>query len=456
MTSHLRWSLHVLYLLLFWPSRYKADIGLQVDISLKSRLRHMTRMVPALMFLALVGSCVLALTIHCINGAPIFWPGILPGVVAGVLVGAACFLLVSDTVMATTMALSMGLLWGITGLEYLGLPRTLVVQATGLSGALWLSCSTGIVIAITSSLGRPPLPALWIRLFLALIGTAFFALFGLGVAMNAGLSKAVCALSSSMSFLVSFIVVHFRLFDYPIYALQSWSLAKASSQPNADVSRLWKKHPLAWNEVIWLPLPGVVTFLANLVKSDRDFGYEIISFVSAHRRHQARAVSAALSEVMLQDLQVTAFNQFPEVLRRLEWLRTPPKRLPQIAVQHGPAFVRIAEHAAHRLALTSREQQLQSLDRGATEIEQLQRSTMGTPDVLASRLLQCAMDWQSLFRMNCAEPVTTCPTSATSLISSKLAAISRKKTPSHSLVVRTSGINWRTSCSLPRRPQRFS
>ena len=78
-------------------------------------------------------------------------------------------------------------------------------------------------------------------------------------------------------------------------------------------AKWWRRHPLAWNEIILIPLPQASRFLALLVRSDREFGFDKIAFVGAQRRTQRQAAKAALIEVALDDLSADSLKKLAEL-----------------------------------------------------------------------------------------------------------------------------------------------
>ena len=64
----------------------------------------------------------------------------------------------------------------------------------------------------------------------------------------------------------AFLIGYFRIIFYPLEALLSWSLAKRSESENA-VS-LWRLNPVVWDELIWLPLPGLDRHLQALKRQN--------------------------------------------------------------------------------------------------------------------------------------------------------------------------------------------
>jgi hypothetical protein len=64
----------------------------------------------------------------------------------------------------------------------------------------------------------------------------------------------------------AFLIGYFRIIFYPLEAFLAWSLAKRSESENA--LRLWRLNPVVWDELIWLPLPGLDRHLRALKRQN--------------------------------------------------------------------------------------------------------------------------------------------------------------------------------------------
>jgi hypothetical protein len=68
----------------------------------------------------------------------------------------------------------------------------------------------------------------------------------------------------------AFLIGYFRIIFYLFEALWSWSLAKRSESENAR--SLWRLNPVVWDELIWLPLPGLDRHLQALKRQNESAG----------------------------------------------------------------------------------------------------------------------------------------------------------------------------------------
>src|SRR5207237_224941 len=115
----------------------------------------------------------------------------------------------------------------------------------------------------------------------------------------------------------------------------------------------WRLCPVAWNEVIWLPLPFGGKLLALLVQQDRETGFRQIAFVAAERPLQSRAARAALVQVAVNDLACKTVVDIARVADNLGWTTDAPAELPADLLGALPRFDRAARQAGQYLALQS-------------------------------------------------------------------------------------------------------
>ncbi|MDQ3813198.1 MAG: ATP-binding protein [Armatimonadota bacterium] len=170
-------------------------------------------------------------------------------------------------------------------------------------------------------------------------------------------------------------------------------MARLSPSRTADI---WRWHPLAWNEVIYLPLPFAGNLLALLVQQNREEGFRQITFVAAERPLQRRAVLAALEYVALDDLRVQSLAEMANVAERLKWTTDAPAELPAELMAALPRFDWAAQRVGQYLALHSPFRKGEALQSAVAEVESLQRSLIATRGRAALRLLQIANEWRQL------------------------------------------------------------
>src|ERR1051325_6481955 len=157
------------------------------------------------------------------------------------------------------------------------------------------------------------------------------------------------ALAYAVTFLPVFLIVCFRVVTYPFDVAVSMSIYFLARNRKNRAMRAWYLCPVAWNEVIWLPLPFVGKLLALTVRQDREEGFKRIAFVAAERSLQRRAAVAALIEVALDDLRARSVSKMADVTDRLGWITDAPAELPKELVSALPRFDRVAQHVGQYL-----------------------------------------------------------------------------------------------------------
>lgn len=82
---------------------------------------------------------------------------------------------------------------------------------------------------------------------------------------------------SGLAIGLAFLIGYFRIFLYWVEAPLGWILAALSARGSAE--KWWRWNPVVWDELIWLPLPGLDRQLQALAQQDKSMGREAISFV---------------------------------------------------------------------------------------------------------------------------------------------------------------------------------
>lgn len=80
----------------------------------------------------------------------------------------------------------------------------------------------------------------------------------------------------------AFLTGYFRLFLYVVEAPLSGILAILSARGNA--CRLWRFQPARWDELVWLPLPGLDRHLQALACQDQELAWKAITLVKGSFR----------------------------------------------------------------------------------------------------------------------------------------------------------------------------
>ena len=216
-----------------------------------------------------------------------------------------------------------------------------------------------------------------------------------GVALGMAMGVAI-GLAGGVAISLSYWLTYFRLATYPFDVALSVATYYVGRQWPNVVARVWRWCPVAWNEVIWLPLPYVDKLLILLVRHDPNEGFRQIAFVAAERRLQRRAAVAALAGVILDDLQVQSASELANVTDKLGWTTDAPVDLPPELKAALPRFDRAAQHVGQYLALHNAFRKEEALGRAEAEVEALQRSLIAARGRSVSRLLRVANEWRRL------------------------------------------------------------
>ena len=223
---------------------------------------------------------------------------------------------------------------------------------------------------------------------------------------NASLASSLAglvAMSIIAGLLLGFLVtpavwlIQFRLITYPFDVVLAIATYYVGRRRPYVATRIWRWCPVAWNEVIWLPLPFVSSLLILLVRQEREEGFRQIAFVAAERKLQRRVAVAALVEVAVSDLKARSLSELSDISDKLGWTTDAPGgELPDELAKALPRFERVAQHAGQYLILNSAYRKMEALGRALDEMGVLQRSLIAARGRYAPRLLQVANEWRGL------------------------------------------------------------
>jgi hypothetical protein len=163
----------------------------------------------------------------------------------------------------------------------LGLEVNWLRLALALLVAIPLSLSFSIQFCIAFLLAFSVTAVFWnSQLFSPAVGV-FFSLM-LGLAYGLGANSARWGLTAGLVYAVfltlllgpwvglsigaAFLVGYFRILFYIVEAPLSWILGRLAAK--GDAVRLWRFHPVTWDELIWFPLPGLDQHLLALKRQD--------------------------------------------------------------------------------------------------------------------------------------------------------------------------------------------
>jgi hypothetical protein len=383
MGAYLLWVARQLYLLLFLPSRFEREVegsvkGRGLRLSWKQRALYLAKLLPWILGLAMVGNLVVGAVVEFGLGLPFDWArswlSVARAVAFSVLFGVA-FRVAFGIVLGVMAGVVLGV---AAGGALAGLGAVVGVVVAGVVGGIVL----GVVLGVAPGVAR---------------GVAYGVAFGVGASVVASVISTVAAgVAASLAAVPTYWVTYFRLATYPIEALISWGIYRfARAQPSRAV-HLWRFFPVAWNEVIYLPLPGIRKLLALMVQQDRAEGFRQIAFVAAERSLQRRAAAGALTDIALNDLEAASLGELAETPRRLGWTTEAVVPLPVEVIEALPRFERVAHQAAQSAAVSSAYRKADALKRAAQELDTLRKSLIAGRGREVPRLLQIANAWREL------------------------------------------------------------
>jgi hypothetical protein len=441
MRRYLSWSLWQFYLLIFWPSRFGREVEdiNQHALKRRERLLYLLKMLPWLVALPCLGNLITG------NGVKAFgtvfnWDQTWIGVALGVMVGVACGVTLSvafGVSASMTFGVTFGVAFGLSGDMVFGvvfggicggIVGAMVViervvrralkkgEEGGLAGGdvcLWLGIAGGVAggVALNVAFGVAVAAAFGIAAAVAIgvpsdgpfgvtVGAALGVIVFIPVSLAYGVAYGVArgvtvGLEVGAASVLAFWLVCFRLAAYPLDVTLA-TVAYLLAYRWCDTARTWRLCPVAWNEVIWLPLPFSGKLLALLAHNNRDEGLRQIAFVAAERRLQRRVTIAALVQVAIDDLRARSVSELANVTDKLDWTTDAPTVLPTDLAAALPRFDRVAQHVGQYLSLHNAYRKSEALSASEQEIDTLQRGLIAGRGRYVSRLLQVANEWRQI------------------------------------------------------------
>ncbi len=455
MKTYLCWSLWQLYLLLFWPTRFKREVEdyhiKEREMGLKQRFFYLLKMLPWMAAFAVFANVASGRTCELLGIEYRWmasWVGVAVGVAFSVVVGVAVGVAFSVT-FSVAVSVAVSVAFGVAFVTPRGVadmavaaPDVALSVAVGVAFGVARAARRGVAIGVAVGVAvgvafgvmldvpdvAVAVPGAAVAVPGAAVavpgvavamafGVAFGVAFGMarstaiglaagvavGVAVGAvigiafGRATGVAAgVAAGVAFPLTLWSTYLRFATYPFdVALSVFTYFAGRRNPRA-LGRLWHWCPVAWNEVIWLPLPFVGKLLALLVRQDREEGFRQITFVAAERALQRRTARSALVEVAIEDLGVKSVTELAGATDKLRWTTDAPAELPAELTTALPRFDRAAQHAGQYLALQGPYRRAEVLDRALEEVAVLQRSLITARGSTAPRLLRAANEWVAL------------------------------------------------------------
>jgi hypothetical protein len=384
MKNYLCWSLRQLYLLCFWPTQFKREVEGNVADRLIPRFSkvvlYLLKMVPWMVTFGALGNLVAGYLCEVLE-ITFRWGNSWVGVALGVALGAAGGLVIG---VAADVAggLAFGVAGGVAGGLAFGAAIGAVGSGTGYAaGVAAGSTAGGVAFGVAVGAER----------------SAFDVAVGVAVGVASGVAGGVAFGAAAGAIAGTLVLLtYFRLMVYPFELALSAATYFTGRWRSRAVAQAWRWCPVAWDEVIWLPLPFAGGLLALLAKQDREEGFKQIAFVAAERPLQTRVAASALSEVAAADLKAKSLSQLADVTERLSWTTDAPAGLPDELAATLPRLDRVAQHVGQYLTLHSPYRKGEALGRAVKEVESLQQSLIAARGRFAPRLLQVVNEWRGL------------------------------------------------------------
>jgi hypothetical protein len=399
MNAYLHWSLRQLFVLVFQPTQFRREVNARYAETprLWAAGRYLLRMLPWIVTLAVFGTLVAGHIFEAFDVMVRWKPwwqvtmvdvpyGAVAGVAFGMLAGMALGVpagVAAGIVVGVVEGMAHGVAVGVV----FGVARGVAVGVVGgMVFGVALGAISGIAVSVIFGVTKG---GAFSGLVVMLGSVVFGGAFGWeeGVAFGGAVGIAFGGV---------YCLTYFRVVTYPLDAVLAIVVCLIGHWRLSAVTRAWHWCPVAWNEVIWIPLPAVSKLLALLVQHNRTEGFRQIAFVAAERPLQHRAALAALVEVTLQDVQVQTVAALADMGEKLHWTTDAPVALPAALTAVLPRVDRIAAYAGQYLTLLSPYRKGEALRRAIEEVDALQKSLITTRGRVAPRLLRVANEWRRL------------------------------------------------------------
>lgn len=374
MKDYFRWALGQLYLFYCWPTRFRREVEGEVigapKLRPRERLLYLLKMLPWTAAVSALASLVIGYFFDA-SGRPFEWTDAAGGVAFGVVAGVV-----------------FGVVGGVGGGMAVGL---VIGAAFGVEGDVPFGVAVGMAVGVTFSLALGVELNVWGGVvFGAAVGLAL----GVALVLVAGTAT---GMKVGAAVGAAFWLTYFRLVTYPPYVVLAAAAYVYGRWRPRSVARAWRRCPVSWDEVIWLPLPFAGALLTLLARQDREEGFRQITFVVAERRLQRRAALGALAQVVTAYLTVGSVSDMPAVADKLEWKTDPlGGEGPAELAMSLPFFDRAAQHVAQYFTLQNAYRKDEALGHALADLGELQHGLVASGGRYAPRLLRVANEWRRL------------------------------------------------------------
>jgi hypothetical protein len=406
MNHYLLWSLRQFYLLAFWPTQFHREFEdwPSEKPGFAACLRYLVSMLPWIAGLACLGNLLAGYFFEVTAFLPLrlsfnwtnSWLGLGLGLALGFMLGVAISV-VLDLAVGVMFAVAFGMAAGVTFGVPVGVPYGVTLDVTvGIAYGVAIGITIGAAIGLTVSGAAGASAGMAAALGGMLLGLAV----GLAAAMPGGWRVGLAAgAAGGAAFAIVFGLMYFRLLTYPLDVACAAITYFVGRWRPAGAAFAWRWCPVAWNEVIWLPLPFVGNLLALVVRQDRDQGFREIAFVAAQRPRQRRTAQTALIEVAIDDVRIRSVDDLVKVTEKLRWTTDAPTELPAELIAALSNFDRASQDAGQYQTLNSPYRKEEALGRALDDVKALQNTLIAAHGREAPRLLQRANDWRAVLEV---------------------------------------------------------
>ena len=399
MADYIRWLLRQFYLFVFWPTRFEreieSDTGDGPELSRLERLRFLMKLLPWNIALAVIGNLIAGAVCEA-YGLNFAWGKSLVGMAFGAAFGVA-----TGVAFGVAFGVAVSAAFGVA----FGVARGMAFSVAGGVGfGLTIGVAFGVAFGVAVGVGR----GVWRGMAAGVAGgVAAPVVFGVIGVLDGSLTRGVAAgvargmafgVAIGVSFTLALWITHFRLVSYPLdFAINIAAYFVARRNPQSSF-RVWRWCPVAWNEVIWLPLPFVGKLMVLMAQQNREEAFKQIAFVAAERSLQKRAAVKALAEIAVSDLQVKSLAEVANVTERLMWTTDAPADLPDELATFLPRFAQVSQHVGQYLELHNAFRKEKALISAVESAVSLQKSLIVSSGKNAPRLLHAANRWCDLLQ----------------------------------------------------------
>lgn len=325
-------------------------------------------------------------------GVPIDWSqfafglvigGVFFGAPAGVI-GGAVFGVAIGVAVGVAFGVAFGVTFGVIGGVVLGMVLGVTVSVIG----------NVAVRVIFGSFG-----GVAVRVVLASVGSLIGLLVvGVGISVGFGVQKGMFGdLVGGMAFgaacCVAYCLAVPRLITYPVEAVAAWRVSRAVQRESIDLEKIARWLPYRWHDLIYLPLPGIRTFLVTAGVREPALGQKLIA-EAAETIGQKKPAREALIELEARNLEEGVRNRSYEHLIELELPFLPGKSEAEKQAGVFP-FVDVARDLRAASLAQNHLHQERALKRARRRLIDVQETIVGMlePDRRLKRRLQTLRIW---------------------------------------------------------------